>query len=140
MRIARILSVVCATVAIAVPATRVSAQSSTSTPSSAGPSDVWTAKPVGAYTIALDMGDHAMAVDLTISDSTGTLTAVFWPVGDHDGHEMNVDVRGTDLILTADAPRGPVRIVMQRRGDNISGTWSLGEEHGTLTGTPKAKP
>lgn len=76
-----------------------------------------------------------MQVALTIADSAGTPTAVFWPVGDNDGPAMSVTVKGTDLFLHAEVPRGAVDIVLQRHGDQLTGTWSLGEERGSLTGT-----
>ena len=100
--------------------------------------EAWSAKPVGAYTLAMVLPERTMDVDLTIADSSGTLTAMFWPVGDNDGHQMHVAVQGTELVLTADSPRGAVRIVLQRRGQRLSGAWTLGEEHGTLTGAVKA--
>lgn len=138
------LAFVLATAIIAAsPAATAVAQGTTVAPSAApSPASVpeaWSPKPIGAYSLALSMGDHDMAVDLTISDSTGTLQALFWPVGDNDGHQMNVEVKGTDLVLTADSPRGPVRVVLQRSGDRLSGTWALGEDHGSLTGVVKPK-
>ena len=94
----------------------------------------WDARPVGKYDIELTLPDRVMQVDLTIADSAGHLTAMFWPVGDRDGHEMSVTVRDTDLLLHADAPRGAVDIVLQRRKERITGRWTMGEEHGAVQG------
>ncbi len=123
---------------LCIPAPTARAQTTTAvTPDTSA--EAWAAKPVGAYTLAMVLPERTMDVDLTIADSSGTLTAMFWPVGDNDGHPMQVTVQGTDLILTAESPRGAVRIVLQRRAEKLSGTWTLGEEHGTLTGVVKAK-
>ncbi len=95
----------------------------------------WDAHPVGKYSLSLTLPDREMAVDLTLSDSAGTVVANFWPVGDHDGHDMQVTVKDTDLLLHADSPGGAIDIVLRREGDRITGTWSRGGEHGPLTGT-----
>ncbi len=125
-------SLLCASAPMARAQTATSVRSDTA-------AEAWSAKPVGAYTLAMVLPERTMDVDLTIADSSGTLTALFWPVGDNDGHPMHVDVQGTDLILTADSPRGAVRVVLHHRAEKLSGTWALGEEHGTLTGAVKAK-
>lgn len=95
----------------------------------------WDANPVGKYLLELTIPERPMQVDLTISDSAGVPVAMFWPVGDNDGHSMTVAVKDTDLVLTAMAPRGKVEVVLQRRNDQLTGHWSMGdEEKGPLTG------
>jgi hypothetical protein len=79
-----------------------------------------------------------MPSDLTITESDGKVTALFWPVGDNDGHVMTVTVKGTDLILNAETPRGPVVFDIERRGAKLTGTWQMGIEHGTLEGITKS--
>lgn len=95
----------------------------------------WDAHPTGKYLLEMTIPERAMQVDLTISDSAGVPVAMFWPVGDNDGHAMTVTVKDTDLVLTALAPRGKVELVLQRNNDQITGRWSMGdEEKGALTG------
>jgi hypothetical protein len=95
----------------------------------------WGARPIGKYVLELALPDRVMEAELTIgADAAGHLTALFWPVGDHDGHEMSVTVKDTDLLLHADTPRGPADFVLQRQNERIVGRWTLGEEHGTLQG------
>jgi len=95
----------------------------------------WDLHPTGKYLLELTVPEGPMQVDLTISDSAGVPVAMFWPVGDNDGHAMTVTVKDTDLVLTAMAPRGKVEVVLQRRNDQLTGHWSMGEhEKGDLKG------
>ena len=106
--------------------------------SSEAPAEAWSAKPIGSYDLVLDTPERKMPAALTISETDGNLSALLWPEGDNDGHTMNVAVKGVDLVLTAVAPRGPVTITIERRGKNLSGTWSMGSEGGSLKGSIKA--
>lgn len=106
--------------------------------STEGPAEAWSAKPIGSYDLVIEMPDRKMPAALTISETDGNLSALLWPEGDNDGHVMNVTVKGVDLVLTATAPRGPVTITLERRGKNLSGTWSMGSEGGSLKGSVKA--
>ena len=106
--------------------------------SSEGPAETWSAKPVGSYDLVLDTPERKMPAALTISETDGKLSALLWPEGDNDGHTMDVAVKGVDLVLTTVAPRGPVTITIERRGKNLSGTWSMGSEGGSLKGSTKA--
>ena len=94
----------------------------------------WDAHPTGKYVLQLTLPERIMKVDLTITDSAGTPTALFWPVGDNDGHVMTVAVKDTDMVLQADAPRGKVVVVLERQGDHLTGHWSMGLEGGALQG------
>lgn len=105
---------------------------------SEGPAETWSAKPIGSYDLVIDMPERKMPAALTISETDGNLSALLWPEGDNDGHVMNVTVKGVDLVLTAMAPRGPVTITLERRGKNLTGTWSMGSEGGSLKGSVKA--
>lgn len=105
----------------------------------ATPADAWSAKPLGKYDLVVKLSDRDMPTDLTITESDGKFTALFWPVGDNDGHYMTVTVNGTDLVLNAEAPRGHVVIHIERRGARLTGTWQMGSEHGTLEGTIKSQ-
>jgi hypothetical protein len=111
------------------------AQASDSAASAATtPATRWDAHPVGRYKLEMTIPERTMQVDLTIADSAGKAFALFWPVGDNDGHTMNVTVKGTDLVLDAETPRGPVQIVLQRQGDRITGSWAMGADKGPVQG------
>jgi hypothetical protein len=95
----------------------------------------WSQHPTGKYRLQLALPDHMMDADLTIADSAGSPTAVFWPVGDNEGHPVAVAVKDTDLVLSASTPRGPYTLVHQRKGDQLSGHFSMGvEEAGAVQG------
>ena len=106
--------------------------------SSEGPAEPWSTKPIGSYDLVLDTPERKMRAALTISETDGNLSALLWPEGDNDGHVMDVTVKGVDLVLTTVAPRGPVIITIERRGKNLSGSWSMGSEHGSLIGSTKS--
>lgn len=96
----------------------------------------WSQHPTGKYRLQLALPDHMMDADLTIADSAGTPTAVFWPVGDNEGHPVAVAVKDTDLVLTAQTPRGPFSLVLERQGSTLSGHFAMGtQESGPVTGT-----
>jgi hypothetical protein len=132
-----LFSVVALTVvgAQAAGAQATAAKSGTSSAAAATPAfDKWDAHPTGKYYLALTLPEGIKEVNLTISDSAGTPTAVFWPVGDIDGHAMTVTVKDADLVLEADAPRGKVIVTIERQGKSLTGRWSMGMQGGTLTG------
>ena len=106
--------------------------------SAEAPAEAWSAKPIGKYDLVLDLTDHKMPASLTITETDGKLSALLWPEGDNDGHVMDVTVKGADLVLTAIAAHGPVTITIEKRGKNLSGSWSMGMEHGPLTGSTKS--
>lgn len=95
----------------------------------------WSQRPIGKYRLQLALPDHVMDADLTIADSAGTPTAVFWPVGDNDGHALTVSVKDTTLVLFASTPRGPFELVLQRKGEQLNGHYSMGvQEAGEVKG------
>ena len=95
----------------------------------------WSQHPTGKYRLQFALPDHVMDADLTIADSAGTPTAIFWPVGDNDGHAVTVTVKDTSLVLFASTPRGPFQVVLQRKDAQISGHYSMGvQEAGEVQG------
>jgi hypothetical protein len=136
-------SLLAATLPLAVAWSHAAAQSGAQ-PAGAGPAAItsaitpakWDARPVGTYNLDVALPDRVMPARLTIAaDSAGKLTASFWPIGDNDAHDMVVTVKGTDLVLDAEAPRGHVEFVLQHEGDKVAGQWSFGPDKGTLKGT-----
>lgn len=94
----------------------------------------WESRPVGKYHLDLTLPDRVMPAELTVADSAGRLTALFWPEGDNDGHAMEVTTSDTAVVLRADSPGGLVQLVLRRQEDRITGTWTHGAEHGALEG------
>lgn len=111
------------------------AHGGSSSGAASGPAyDKWDTHPTGKYFLELTLPEGIKRVNLTISDSAGTPSALFWPVGDYDGHVMTVTVKDTDLVLEADAPRGKVIVTIERQGDRLTGRWSMGMQGGPLAG------
>ena len=100
------------------------ATSQPAAPSSA--TAAWDAHPTGKYLLELTLPDRKMQATLTLSDSVGTPVALFWPVGDNDGHALSVTVDGADLKLYASTPRGPFNMVLNRAADHVTGRFSMG--------------
>ena len=98
------------------------------------PPEAWSAKPVGNYDVILNSADRTIAVRVTVSETDGKLVALFWPADDAEGHAMDVTVAGTDLVLTAKTRRGPLEVDIERRGQKLSGGWTLGSLKGSLRG------
>lgn len=97
------------------------------------PPEAWSAKPVGNYDVILNSADRRISVRVTVSETDGKLVALFWPA-DAEGHAMDVTVAGTDLVLTAKTRRGPLEVDIERRGQKLSGSWTLGSLKGSLKG------
>jgi hypothetical protein len=108
------------------PAAATSAPSMSATP--------WAALPTGTYQIRLVLPEREMPATITIRDSSGVPAAIFLAEGDPEAHPMKVTVKGTELYLNAEAPKGAVEIVMLRTGNQIAGRWSFGEGKGALKG------
>ena len=94
----------------------------------------WDAKPLGNYELVLANADHPVAVTITISEVSGKLIALFWPESDEQGQAMEATVIGTDLVLSANTRHGAIELNIERRGKALSGTWMLGDKHGSLKG------
>ncbi|MDQ6689861.1 MAG: hypothetical protein M3Z18_05055 [Gemmatimonadota bacterium] len=96
--------------------------------------EAWSARPVGNYDVVLDSPEGAIAVRVTVSETQGKLVALFWPAKEAEGQAMDVAIAGTDMVLTAKTHRGPIEINIERRGQALSGNWTLGRTHGSLRG------
>jgi hypothetical protein len=123
----------CALVAIgARPAMAQSTAKATTQPAAA--STPWAAIPTGKYQLAIQLEERVMAAMLTIRDSSGVPAATFLGENDPEAHPMRATVKGTELYLNADAPKGPMEIVILRQGEQLNGRWSYNGGTGTLTG------
>ena len=99
-----------------------------------GAAEQWGAKPLGNYDVVLDTPDQPVAVTITISEISGKLVALFWPESDDQGQAMDVTVVGTDMVLFANTRSGSLELNIERRGKALSGSWTLGNKHGSLKG------
>jgi hypothetical protein len=123
----------CALVAIAArPAMAQSTANATTQPAAA--STPWAANPTGTYHLDIQLPDHVMPATLTIADSSGVPTARMLPEGDNDALPMRVTIKGAELFLNGDTPKGPAEIVLLRDKDQLSGRWSYAGDDGKLTG------
>ena len=50
------------------------------------------------------------------------------------GAADSVTVKGTELYVNGEAPKGPFEIVLTRKGEEIAGKWSYGGDTGKLSG------
>ena len=94
----------------------------------------WDAKPLGVYDVDLASADADCRARITVSERQGKLVAMVWPRDDREGQMMDATVLGTELVLTGTTAGGPMEISVERRGDKLSGKWTLGTRHGSLTG------
>ena len=129
-----------ATALVAITAQRASAQGTTavaqqSTPASSAVAPTpWPARPLGRYEIELTLPDKQLPVVIVIADSSGVPAAVGQPEGDPETHPMKITVTGTELHLNAKTDNGDVELVLLRTGDQITGSWTMGEGKGLLKG------
>jgi len=135
----RILPLLATAALLAVATRPLAAQAAAATTATvtvaAPPLTQWSQHPTGKYRLELALPDGLMQADLSIADSAGTPTAVFWPVGDNEGHPVTVTVKDTALVLSASTPRGPFEMVLQRSGSKLSGHFAMGvQESGAVQG------
>jgi hypothetical protein len=129
----------CALVAIGAPSataqtTTQAGKTSAATTSASAASTPWSAMPTGKYQLNIHLPEGVMSAMLTIRDSAGVPAATFLGENDPEAHPMQVTVKGTELYLNADAPKGPMEIVLLRQGEQLDGRWSYAGGNGTLTG------
>lgn len=101
----------------------------------AAASSPWDAHPAGRYRLTAATPNLEFEVTVTIADSSGTPVATMRPTGNDEVHPMTVTVKGTDLLLHLANPGGSMDFVLQHQGDRVTGTWTLDELKGTVTGT-----
>jgi hypothetical protein len=116
-------------------ASRAGAQATTQSGSTAATasSDTWAAVPAGTYKLDIQLPEGPLAATLVVRDSSGAPAATFEPVGD-PVQPVRVTVKGKELVVNGDAPKGPFEIVLQRTGDQLEGRWTYGGDNGKLTG------
>ena len=93
----------------------------------------WAALPAGTHALLIQLPERPLGATVVVRDSSGVPAATFQPEGD-PAQPVKITVKGTELTLNGEAPKGPFEIVMLRRGDEISGRWKYAGDEGTLTG------
>ena len=101
--------------------------------SAAASATMWAAVPAGTYKLDIQLPEGPLAATLVVRDSSGAAAATFEPAGD-PAQPVRVTVKGKDLVVNGDAPKGPFEIVLQREGDQLAGRWTYGGDNGKLTG------
>ncbi len=134
MRSRLLIPVVVAAAALSIAAAPARAQSAASA-APAVPSH-WDAHPTGKYTLSVTTPEGQMSAMLTLTDSAGKTTATIWPEGDQEAHVMAVANKDSALVLTTDTPAGMMEVVLEKRGDKLTGHWSRGGEGGAIEGAP----
>jgi len=104
----------------------------TSAPSAAA--TPWAKVPAGTYQLLVQLPENPLPATLVVKDSSGVATATFLPEGEQQAMPVKVTVKGTELYVNGDAPKGPFEIVLTRAGAELAGKWSYGGDTGKLTG------
>ena len=106
-------------------------QSGAATTAAATP---WAKVPAGTYQLLIQLPDHPLPATLVVKDSSGVAAATFLPEGEQQAMPVKVTVKGTELYVNGDAPKGPFEIVLTRAGAEIAGKWSYAGDTGKLSG------
>ncbi|PYP77817.1 MAG: hypothetical protein DMD35_13315 [Gemmatimonadetes bacterium] len=116
-------------------ATGANAQSATQSGSVASTaSSNWAAVPTGVYKLLIQLPEQPLPATITVKDSSGVAVATFQTGEDPETHPVKVTVKGAELYVNGDAPKGPFEIVLTRQGADITGKWSYAGDTGKLTG------
>jgi len=134
-----IIRVLAASALLVATATAANAQAAVQSGTSAtATSTPWAKVPAGKYELLIQLPDQLMPATVTIKDSSGAPAATFHPENDQEEHPVKITVKGTELYVNGDAPKGPFEIVLLRQGSDLTGHWSYAGDNGKLTG--KAVP
>ena len=111
------------------------AQSATQAGSaSAAASTPWAKVPAGTYKLLIQLPEQPLPATLVVKDSSGAAVATFQPESEQQAMPVKVTVKGAELYVNGDAPKGPFEIVLTRAGAELAGKWSYGGDTGKLSG------
>lgn len=118
-----------------VAATAANAQAAVQSGSSASKvSEKWAAVPTGTYKLLIQLPEQPITATLTIKEAMGEPAATFQAEGEQNPNAVKVKVKGTELYVNGEAPKGPYEIVLTRQGAEVEGRWTYGGDTGKLTG------
>lgn len=105
-----------------------------------GAGEPWAAHPTGTYDLTIVTPGEMLSGHLTLADSAGKLASSLTIDGQGTmGFEPTVN--GKELTLVMKRERAPITLHLFRRGERVSGTWTVGDDTGTLEGAvAAAKP
>ena len=116
-------------------ATAANAQAATQSGAAASAaSEKWAAVPVGVYKLLIQLPEQPITATLTIQEAMGEPAATFQAEGEPNANSVKVAVKGTELKVNGEAPKGPYEIVLTRQGAEIAGRWTYAGDTGKLTG------
>lgn len=94
----------------------------------------WAKVPAGSYKLLIQLPEQPLPATLVVKDSSGVAVATFQPESEQQSMPVKVTVKGAELYVNGDAPKGPFEIVLTRAGTELDGKWSYGGDTGKLTG------
>jgi hypothetical protein len=99
------------------------------------------ARAVATYDVAVN--SFASPAKLVLADSAGKLVASFYFAGEEHARPMRVDVRGSDLVVRGESPKGTMEFVLYGQNEHVAGgrfrgRWTVGQEQGALRGTMRS--
>ena len=110
------------------------AQSATQSGSATAASTPWAKVPAGTYKLLIQLPEQPLPATLIVKESSGAPVATFQPESEQQAMTVKVTVKGTELYVNGDAPKGPFEIVLTRAGAELAGKWSYGGDTGKLSG------
>ena len=102
--------------------------------SASAASEKWAAVPTGVYKLLIQLPEQPLPATLTVKEGMGEPIGTFQAEGEQNANAVKVTVKGTELYVNGEAPKGPYEIVLTRQGTEIAGKWSYGGDTGKLTG------
>ena len=99
-----------------------------------GAAEPWGDTPVGKYKVVIATPDGMLPGEINLTEKNGKLAAELMTADNGQFHQLEVAVKGTDLVLKLTRSKAPITMTLQKRGQRLSGTWSIDGNTGTLEG------
>ena len=97
-------------------------------------SEKWAAVPAGTYKLLIQLPEQPLPATITIKDVMGEPAGTFQAEGEQNANAVKVTIKGTELYVNGEAPKGPYEIMLTRKGAEIAGRWTYAGDTGKLTG------
>lgn len=99
-----------------------------------GAAEPWSARPLGSYDLTIVTPQGMLVGHMTVSDSVGKVVAQL--TVDGEGRVwLDPTVNGTEFTLVMKRDRAPITLHLLHHGERVSGTWTIGNDAGTLQGS-----